>query len=75
MYFLKEIIKMGKRLFVVYHELNTSKPIKTRSYFRASSFDTLIRYLNETHFQGFGIITQIKRLKRIYRKTDYITEV
>lgn len=66
---------MYKKLFVVYHELNTSKPIKTRTYFRASSFDYLIKYLNDTHFEGLGLIIQIKRLKRIYRKTDTIWEI
>lgn len=66
---------MRKKLFVVYHELPTLTNKKTRAYFRAYSLYGLIIYLTKIHFKGFGIITQIKTLKRIYRKTDYIEEV
>ena len=65
-----------KQLFVVYHKLDLySSAIKTRTYFRAKDYKTLINYLSEIHFEGLGIITQIKRLKRIYRKTDNIQEI
>lgn len=65
-----------KKLFVVYHKVDLySSMVKTRTYFRAKDYKTLVNYLSETHFEGFGIITQIKRLKRIYRKTDKILEV
>lgn len=65
-----------KQLFVVYHKLDLySSAIKTRTYFRAKDYKTLIDYLIKIHFEGFGFITQIKRLKRIYRKTDKIWEV
>lgn len=65
-----------KQLFVVYHKLDLySSTLKTRTYFRAINYKALINYLSETHFEGLGKITQIKRLKRIYRKTDNIYEV
>ena len=65
-----------KQLFVVYHKLYLySSAIKTRTYFRAKDYKTLINYLSEIHFEGLGIITQIKRLKRIYRKTHNIQEI
>jgi hypothetical protein len=65
-----------KKLFVVYHKLDLySGVIKTRTYFRAKDYKTLINYLSEIYFDGPGIITQIKMLKRIYRKTDNIREV
>lgn len=65
-----------KQLFVVYHKLDLySSTVKTRTYFRARDYKTLINYLSEIYFEGLGIITQIKRLKRIYRKTDNIQEV
>lgn len=65
-----------KKLFVVYHELDLySSTLKTRTYFRATDYKTLINYLSVKHFEGLGTITQIKRLKRIYRKKDKILEV
>lgn len=65
-----------KKLFVVYHVLDLqSSTVKTRTYFRATDYKTLINYLSATHFEGLGTITQIKKLKRIYRKTDKIWEV
>lgn len=65
-----------KQLFVVYHELYLySGTLKTRNYFRAKDYATLINYLSRVSFGGHGIITKIKRLKRIYRKTDNIQEV
>ena len=65
-----------KKLFVVYHVLDLySNSIKTRTYFRAKDYKALINYLSEIHFNGLGTITQIKKLKRIYRKTDIIKEI
>lgn len=65
-----------KKLFVVYHVLDLySTSIKTRTYFRAKDYKSLINHLSETYFEGLGAITQIKKLKRIYRKTDIIKEI
>ena len=65
-----------KKLFVVYHVLDLySTSIKTRTYFKAKDYKVLINYLSEIHFDGLGTITQIKKLKRIYRKTDIIKEI
>ena len=65
-----------KQLFVVYHELDLySNTFKTRTYFREKDYKSLINYLYESHFEGLGIITKIKRLKRIYRRTNTIWEV
>lgn len=57
-----------KSLFVVYKKEGKSV---TRIYFRANNIFALI---NSISFSTYNIV-QIKRLKRIYRKTDFIVEV
>lgn len=61
-----------KKLFAVYIEYQN---VKDRIYFRATGYEALVDYLSAIYFGIFEVITQIKRLKRIYRKTYFIEEV
>ena len=57
-------------LFVVY---SIKDKQKRRTYFRAKNIYELLTYLKWACY--IGEIKQVKKLKRIYRKTDYIMEV
>ena len=59
-----------RSLFVVY---SVKEKKKKRTYFRADNMIALLSYLKWGCF--VGEIKQVKKLKRTYRKTDYIMEV
>lgn len=63
-----------KQLFVVWVKEN--KKVQ-RYYFKAYFMETVLNYIDRLNTQVIfeANIIQIKRLKRIYRKTDNIREI
>lgn len=63
-----------KQLFVVW--IKENKKVQ-RYYFKAYFMETVLEYIDRLNTQVIfeANIIQIKRLKRIYRKTDNIREI
>lgn len=63
---------MKRSLFVVYYKLGKSK---SRIYYEANGVKELVEYIYRNNYIEMGYVLIIKRLKRIYRKTDIIYSV